>query len=202
MTNCAWVIDDHMLFNAGISRLLIGLNGIEKVLSFSSPQEVIDDRSLSPPKLVIADYFIPGFNIENWMPCLKELYTESPIVVISSSISSLDKERCLKLGATAYFEKHLDPQQVMSGLQQVMADCYEPKGMDSQIARNFSEGRLTNRQIEIIICLSRGLSLKLIAKKLDISTETVKTHISNLYRELNVSSKDEAILWAREHGLV
>ncbi len=202
MADCAWVIDDHQLFNAGISRLLVGLTGINNVFSFSSPQEIFDDSTLVSPNLIIADYFIPGFSVENWIPKLKVLFPRSPIVVISSSISSLDKNNCMELGAYAYFEKHLEPDVVLSGLQQVLDDCYKPENIESAIALELSEGRLTRRQIEILICLARGSSLKLIAHELDVSTETVKSHLSNLYRNLDVSSKDEAIVWARDHGLV
>jgi len=82
---------------------------------------VFDTPSLVAPNLIIADYFIPGFNIEEWMPKISSCYSESSIVVISSSISTLDKKRCMEWGAHAYFEKHLEPDAVLSGLQQV---CY------------------------------------------------------------------------------
>ena len=202
MNQFAWVIDDHQLFNAGISRLLVGLSGIDEVLSFASPQEAFDTQELVAPSLIIADYFIPGFNIEDWMPKLSRLYPTSPIVVISSSISTLDKKRCLEWGAHAYFEKHLEPDAVLAGLQQVLDDTYQQGNAESNIGMRLAGNILTNRQVEILICLARGSSLKLIADDLEVSTETVKTHLSNLYRNLNVSSKDDAILWAREHGLV
>ena len=202
MNQFAWVIDDHQLFNAGISRLLVGLSGIDEVLSFASPKEAFDTQELVAPSLIIADYFIPGFNIEDWMPKLSSLYPTSPIVVISSSISTLDKKRCLEWGAHAYFEKHLEPDAVLTGLQQVLDDTYKQGNAESNIAMRLAGNILTNRQVEILICLARGSSLKLIADDLGVSTETVKTHLSNLYRNLNVTSKDDAIVWAREHGLV
>ena len=202
MNQFAWVIDDHQLFNAGISRLLVGLSGIDEVLSFASPQEAFDTDASVAPSLIIADYFIPGFNIEDWMPKLSSLYPTSPIVVISSSISTLDKKRCLQWGAHAYFEKHLEPDAVLSGLQQVLDDTYKQGNTENNIAMRLAGNILTNRQVEILICLARGSSLKLMADELGVSTETVKTHLSNLYRNINVSSKDDAILWAREHGLV
>lgn len=202
MNQFAWVIDDHQLFNAGISRLLVGLSGVDEVLSFASPQEAFNTEAPIAPSLIIADYFIPGFSIEDWMPTLSALYPSSPIVVISSSISTLDKKRCMDWGAQAYFEKHLEPDAVLSGLQQVLDDTYKQSNAETGIAMRLADNILTNRQVEILICLARGSSLKLIADDLGVSTETVKTHLSNLYRNLNVSSKDDAIRWAREHGLV
>lgn len=198
----AWVIDDHQLFNAGLSRLLIGLDGIEKVKSFASPKEVFDCADLSSPRLIVADYFIPGYKIDEWMPKLLNLFSNASIVVVSSSISTLDRQRCLELGAKAYFEKHLEPDAVLSGLQDVLRNSYQPKKQKVSIAERFAEDKLTQRQTEIIILLARGSSLKVIAEELQISSETVKTHLSNLYQNLDISSKDEAIVWAREHGLV
>lgn len=202
MNQFAWVIDDHQLFNAGISRLLVGLNGVDEVLSFASPVEAFDVQNSVAPSLITADYFIPGFNIEEWMPKLSNLYPSSPIVVISSSISTLDKKRCMEWGAHAYFEKHLEPDAVLLGLQQVLDETYQQASVKKPIAIELAEDKLTNRQVEILICLARGSSLKLVAEELKVSTETVKTHLSNIYRSLNVSSKDDAIIWAREHGLV
>ena len=181
---------------------MTGLDGIENVESFASPEEIFDSTELSSPCLIVADYFIPGFKIETWMPKLGKLYPESSIVVVSSSISSLDRQRCKELGAKAYFEKHLEPDAVLSGLQDVLQNSYQPEKQEISIAERFAEDKLTQRQTEIIILLARGSSLKLIAEELQISSETVKTHLSNLYQNLDISSKDEAIVWAREHGLV
>ena len=108
----------------------------------------------------------------------------------------------MQLGAVAYFEKHLEPDAVLSGLQEVLQDSYQYDDEDCSIAERFAEDKLTQRQTEILICLARGASPKVIAQQLDISTETVKTHLSKLYQNLDISSKDEAIIWAREHGLV
>jgi len=202
MKKVAWVIDDHQLFNAGLSRLLIGLDGIEKVESFASPKEVFDATKLASPCLIVADYFIPGFKIDTWVPKLRELYPESSIVVVSSSISALDRQHCLRLGAKAYFEKHLEPDAVLSGLQDVLRNNYQPKEEVTTFAERLAEDKLTQRQTEIIIRLARGSSLKAIADEIGISPETVKTHLSNLYKKLDISSKSEAIIWAREHGLV
>ena len=58
MSKLAWVIDDHQLFNAGISRLLIELSGIDEVLSFANPREAFNIKSSVTPRLITADYFI------------------------------------------------------------------------------------------------------------------------------------------------
>ena len=202
MKKFIWVIDDHQLFNAGISRLLINLNGIDEVLSFSSPQEVFDAQKLVAPRLILADYFIPSFDVTEWMPKLNDLYSGSPMVVVSSSISTLDRKRALELGAIAYFEKHLEPDVVLMCLQQVLDDSYDTSKNSSSVIKEFANYNLTERQLDVLTCLARGHSLKLIALELGVSNETVKTHLSNLYRNINVSSKHDAICWARERGLI
>jgi len=207
MKRYAWVIDDHRLFNAGLSRLLTTLSGVDEVLSFANPQAAFDSKAEGKNvRIIISDYFMPGYKIDEWMPIMHEHYPNTPKVIISSSISSVDREKCLRLGAIAYFEKHLEPESVLLGLQQILDQCYEHKtGVISpaqQFAEQFSDYGLTPRQVEVLIRLARGLSYQSIALELGVSRETVKTHLSHLYGILNITSKSEAVDWARDHGLV
>mgnify|MGYP000179840576 CR=1 FL=1 len=196
MMGQALVIDDHNLFAAGMTSLIGNLPEIAAAAHFPNPEAAIAGAGTEPVVLVIADFYIPGFPAETWLPRLREHFAEATMVVVSSSLSRADREQSEAFGAAAFFEKHARPEWVLESLTALMAG-----GDVVPAARDDLAGTLSPRQIEILTELCRGGSQKEIAVSLGVSPETVKSHISRIYRELAVDGRQGAVDWAHRNGI-
>lgn len=191
---------------------MLTLDQIDDIESFDNPQSALDqnvtDQDLC---LIVADYFIPGFNIGDWLPLLREKYRNTPIVIISSSISRIDRAKCFEHGADAYYEKHSEPEDVLTALQKILNNHGKPKdtnlarplaNQSNNLTQKLTHSDLTKRQVDVLIYLTRGHSIKSIAAEFNLSTETIKSHTSQIYRKLGVSNREGACRWARDNGLI
>lgn len=194
MTTDAIVIDDHRLFGAGLCGLLEMVPGIETAKYFADPEAALTAPALDNVRVIISDFFIPGHMLTTSLPRLRKKFPTAKIVVVSASISRLDRETSEHAGADAYFEKSLQPELFLERLTALM----EGKEVESSTVEPSS--KLTPRQEDILIAMARGLNTKQIASDLGVSTETVKTHISRLYSALGVATRQAAVTWARENG--
>jgi len=195
-----WVIDDHQLFGAGMQQMLINATQHYDVQCFSAPQAAKKESPVEDLRLIIMDYYIPDADPLVWIEHFVENYPDTPIIVISSSISPSDKLNSLQVGASAYYPKHTSPPLIMAKICQWLEKGKANKECDTTLAE--SEHNLTPRQIDILIQLARGGSNKRIAKVLKISPETVKTHITAIYKIIDCDTRDQAIEWARLKGFV
>ena len=200
----ALIIDDHQLFAGGFSHLLSSIDSIDSVSCFSNPQCAVDmrleqDQEMS---LIVSDLFVPGYDMYIWFPKLRKRFPHAKLLVISSSISRSDRVDCLSAGADLYFEKHADPALVVEGITGLLTQAPINDDFLSRTAIEAQEIGLTNKQIDILVHLARGLSLKEIAVRFHISPETVKSHLSRVYAVIGVSGRSAASVWAKRHGLI
>jgi DNA-binding NarL/FixJ family response regulator len=198
----AIIIDDHQLFSGGFKHVLTGLHGVENAVSFDNPQSAIEAEFDEDVVLVVSDLYIPGYDMFIWIDRLRAHFDKAGLAVVSSSISRTDRRECLLAGADAYFEKHADPDLVVEGFSALLAKTKVQDGFLERTAREAQDIGLTHKQIDILVHLSRGLSLKEVAIRFEISPETVKTHLSNIYYILGVSGRSAASDWAKRHGLI
>ena len=195
----AYIIDDHNLFSGGMRELVLGLESISAATCFSTPSAALEFDPDYEVKLIVTDYYIPGFDMAEWITKFLTRFERVPLAVVSSSISRADRSTCLDAGASAYFEKQQPPEEVLNGFQRLLArECVALTNRETRIGSSL----LTERQIDILVQLARGMNTKQIAKLFELSPETVKSHISAIYKRLGVSGKSDAAEWARSNGFI
>jgi len=198
----AIIIDDHQMFSGGFKFILGSLGSITDVISFEDPQNAVESQAAEAVSLVVSDLYIPGYDMFVWIERLKATFKNACVVVISSSISRTDRTECLSAGADAYFEKHADPDIVVSGLERLLSRQKLDDKFLERTARDAQDMGLTQKQIDILVHLSRGLTVKEIAIRFKVSPETVKSHLARIYDTLGVGGRSAARDWAKRHGLV
>ena len=150
--------------------------------------------------LAILDFYIPGADTLSYIREFHGCHPGTPLVVISSSTSLADKKHCLDNGATAYYPKHAPPDVTLKSLTRFL---HKGEGYANQALELLPQRyNLTAKQVEILIQVARGYSNKKIASLLNISPETVKSHLAAIYRQTECANRDEAVQWARDKGLV
>lgn len=171
-------------------------------------------KTKSHPNVVLMDIDLPGMNGIEGMKLIKSQYPEIEIIMLTVYHDSHKIFDSLCAGASGYLLKHTSLPEIKESIDVVL---HGGSVMSPQIARKvmtyFSssghtpdlskesreandkngENELTLREREIVIGLVDGLSYKMIGDRMDISLDTVRAHIRNIYRKLHVNSKAEVI---------
>lgn len=196
------IADDHKLIVEGIKRALDESEDFEVVGEATSGSQVLPLVGRTNPDLVILDLRMPG---ADGLTCLSRIHKQYPhvkVVVLSVSTDENVIQTALKRGASAYIIKSINPIDLPSALRQAMeGTVYSAIGMPERDNPARAVG-LTERETAILTALARGLSNEAIGKELWVAEQTVKFHLTNIYRKLGVSNRTEAARLAYQHGLV
>lgn len=152
------------------------------------------------PNLYIIDYYIPGCHAPDLIAQVMEVQPASNIMVVSSSINPTDHKLAIDAGAKLFMNKSSEPSQLLEAVMSLLAGQIPdtPDVIKSDLSEKFN---LTPRQLEILSLVAKGFSNKEIARLLDVSPETVKSHLRDIFQRFGVANRIEAIDFARSNGL-
>jgi DNA-binding NarL/FixJ family response regulator len=198
------IADDHRLMLDGIRRALEADGGFEIVGETQNGTQVLPLVSETKPDLVLLDVRMPHMD---GLACLDEIHRRFPemkVVMLSASTSSELIEAALRRGATAYIAKSVDPVDLPSALRQAIeGNVFSATAFSGPAEGGGARAAgLTDRETSILRALARGLSNEEIAKELWVTQQTVKFHLTNIYRKLGVKNRTEATRLAYQQGLV
>jgi len=199
------IIDDHILFAEGMKFLLGTIDEHLETLYAENTQDglqlILDGGS---PDLILLDINLSGANGFCLMEQLQELNIWTPVLVVSATNSSSMADIALANGASGFVSKASDSQVLIEAIKTVLnGDTYLPSVHASNNKYSDEDvSRVTSRQHEILHLLSQGLLNKQIASELSISTNTVKAHLHEIFRLLNVNNRTAAVQSAHKCGLL
>ena len=198
------IADDHRLIVEGIRRALADADDFEVVGEASSGTQVLPLVRRSNPDLVLLDLRMPGLD---GLTALEQIKHENPdvkVVILSATTDQSVIQTALTRGASAYIIKSVNPPDLPATLRQAMAgNVFHAVGLPPQGQPTAAgELGLTTREIEILKALARGLSNQAIGKELYVAEQTVKFHLTNIYRKLNAANRTEAVRLAYQHGII
>lgn len=200
------IIDDHILFSEGMKFLLESFEQEIDTLyadDFKSALSVINEKG--HPDLILLDINLSGTNGFTLIKEFHKLDIWSPILVISATDSQSAAEIALEKGALGFVSKSSDSVTLLKAIKTVLkGDVYMPSfdPSHSVFGETKSVIKVTSRQHEILCLLSEGLLNKQIASELSISANTVKAHLHEIFRHLNVSNRTAAVQSAQKCGLL
>jgi DNA-binding NarL/FixJ family response regulator len=202
------VADDHRLLIEGVRLALAEQPDIEIVAEATSGSQVLPLVGQTSPDIVLLDIAMPGMDGLTCLELIRRRHPEVKVVMLSGSQETEQIQAALKRGASAYIVKTVDPIELPAILRQVAATT--SPSADSQVwgrqdvdeDRTALEQGLTRSEIAILKAVARGVSNQQIADELWVTEQTVKFHLTNIYRKLNVKNRTEATRFAYQHGLV
>ena len=198
------IADDHRLILEGIRRALADTDDFEVVGEASSGSQVLPLVRRFSPDLVLLDLRMPGIDGLSALDQIKHENPDVKVVILSATSDQSVIQTALSRGASAYVIKSVNPPDLAATLRQAMegnvfhAVGLPPQGQPSAA----SELGLTGREVEILKALARGLSNQAIGKELYVAEQTVKFHLTNIYRKLNAANRTEAVRLAYRHGII
>jgi two-component system, NarL family, nitrate/nitrite response regulator NarL len=206
------VVDDHPLFRDGLGSLLGQLLPGAAVLGADDAQAGLQLAERHPDiRLVLIDRNLPRMNGLAALPLFRQLLPAAGLVVVSADEQAADARAALAAGAQGFLPKSARPSVIQNALKLVLdGSVYVPpllldeqiRGAGADNAAAVDEHGLTQRQRQVLEKLCAGCSNKEIARDLHLAENTVKVHISAIFRALNIVSRTQAILAAHERNIV
>lgn len=188
------------------TRLIDGIPNFKCVCSFASGEEALRRLPEEEVDVVLMDIRLPRMSGIACTARLKPLLPDTQILILTVSADSETVFRALEAGADGYLLKRSSPEELQTAVLDVLKGGVP---MTSEIARrviasfrrptkNASSTKLTPREEEILILLSKGFVSKEIASQLGVSYETVRDHLKHIYEKLHVHSRGEAVARFKE----
>ncbi|UJF25226.1 response regulator transcription factor [Suttonella sp. R2A3] len=205
------LIDDHALFRQGLRFLLIqepeftvigeAANGVDGVALITTCQ----------PDIVLLDLDMPDINGLQTLIRISEVCPELPVLILTISENAADLQKCLSLGAKGYVLKNADTSFLINAIRRIMAgDKVLSPDMVSHLVEELHPAEsvdrlnalsaLTRREVEVLHYIARGISNKAIAAKLSLSENTIKVHVQNILKKLNLRSRVQAAVFANQYS--
>tara|TARA_R110002050_G_scaffold71891_3_gene154757 strand:+ start:155890 stop:156537 length:648 start_codon:yes stop_codon:yes gene_type:complete len=200
------LIDDHPLFRKGVGQIISDDDHFEVVGEAASGQEGLDLAQQLLPDMVLIDLHMKDMDGLETLRRFKATDLKARFVILTVSNAEDDLLEALRAGADGYLLKDMEPEDLTSDLLKAASGVTVLQDSLTEILKNalltpvtkpnITDVSLTARETEILECLAEGLNNKTIANKLGISDTTVKVHIKNLLRKLNLTSRLEAAVWS------
>jgi len=209
------IADDHEMIRDGLRSNITELVGDCDIITACNGAEasaLLENES--GYSLIILDLFMPETDGFALVRDTCDRFPDTPVVVMSASEDAGHMRKVIDTGASGYIPKSCGRKLMLSALELILnGGTYIPPGLLKADTTNYatltSDSRaidnqlhkpagLTERQLEVLHLLARGLPNKLIARELDVSEHTVKTHIRTLFAALNVNNRTQAVLVAQQ----
>ncbi len=196
--------DDHSLMIEAVTLALQDEPDLEIVGAAETGSQVLPLVQRTNPDIVVLDLLMPGIDGLTCIKLLRERFPQVGIAVLSGVDSDETVESVLNFGASVFISKSVDPHELAPALRQAADGAVrEPVGRAKSRSNPAAEHKgLTERELGVLRALGEGRSNKEIARSLWLAEQTVKFHLTNIYRKLEVRSRTEAVHWAYRHGLL
>jgi DNA-binding NarL/FixJ family response regulator len=212
------IVDDHALFRRGLEMVLDTEPDIELVGEASDGEEAVLKAGESLPDVILMDIRMPRSSGIEACRALKELVPSAKIVMLTISDEEEDLFEAIRAGASGYLLKDIPLDEVagtvraVNGGQSLINPSMAGKLLTefAALARRDEEEppqqvpapRLTEREIQVLRLVARGMNNRDIAKELFISENTVKNHVRNILEKLQIHSRMEAVMVAVREKLI
>jgi len=199
------IADDHGLVRAGLTELIATFDDVEVIGAAAGGEQAVAMAVEHSPDIVLMDLEMPEVDGIEATRRILELAPSTRVVILTSFS---DRERILKAldaGAVGYLLKDAEPGELARGIAAAARgeSPLDPRAAGTVIAARTptSQADLSDREREVLALLAGGMANKQIALQLGISEKTVKAHLTNVFRQIKVTDRTQAALWAREHGI-
>ena len=206
------IFEDNRSLRQGLFQLISGSDGFHCVGAYEDCLDLLQNIEDTKPDVVLMDIQMPGINGIEAVKMLREKYPELKILMQTIFEDNEKIFQSILAGASGYILKNTSPVRILDFIKETyeggapMSPSVATKVLKIVASQSTSETvdtfNLSDREKEVLSCLVKGMSYKLIANACFISIDTVRGHIRNIYEKLHVHSKGEAVATAIKSKIV
>lgn len=202
------LVDDHEMVRIGVSAYLQSQKDMEVVGEATNGQEAVQMALELRPDLILMDMVMPIMNGAEATKAIIDQWPEAKIMIVTSFLDDDKVYPALQAGAVSYILKTSKASRIADSIRETMngTPVLEPEVMTKMMKQMRHERvlheELTEREMEILLLLARGLTNQEVADQLFIAVKTVKTHVSNILAKLEVHDRTQAVIYAFQHKLI
>jgi len=205
------IVEDHKRLREGLVQLIENSEGYTVCAVFPNANNIVKNLRNCLPDIVLLDIQMPGINGIEALGLIRKEFPDLKII-IQTVFEDEDKIfAAICAGASGYILKNTPPQKYLEAIAEAHAGGAPITGniaakvltifRQNNPTPNTENFKLSDREKEILDCLVKGLSYKMIADKCNISYDTVRFHMKNIYSKLHVNSMTEAVAKAIQNKL-
>jgi DNA-binding NarL/FixJ family response regulator len=208
------IMDDQRLFTRGLSGLVDMLPGVQVVGIAYDGEEAVALCREEEPDVVLMDISMPKMDGISATREIKDLLPRTAVIILTGHEEDEHVFEGIKAGAQGYLLKDSELEDLSRAIRTVYAgNTIIAPDLAQKMLNTFEGGKLgadsrlappplTERELEIIRALARGMSDRQISQSLGISEKTVRNHTSNIYRKLHIFDRTQAVIYAVREGVI
>ena len=199
------IADDHDLVRDTLAAFLKAEGGFETVLACDLHEAVAHIEADGPYDLVLLDYGMPGMDGLSGLTTTLQISGGKPVALMSGIAKRATAEEALEAGAIGFLPKTMGAGSLVNAIRfMAMGERYVPvefmQAKEDEVVNPLAD-KLSDRELEVLDGLCRGLANKEIARELDLAEVTIKLHVKNLCRKLDARNRTHAAMIAKEAGM-
>ncbi len=214
------IADDHALLRQGIKRVLNFESDLEVIGEAEDGQEALARTLVLQPDILLLDINMPGLNGIEVAKQLQTAKCKTKVIALTIHDSDNYVLELLKNGALGYLLKDVEPTVLIKAIhvvyqgdafvypelaERLFGDIGESEDVNEKAREMWEDGRserLTSRELEVLACVAKGFNNQDIADELHVSEKTVKNHLTNIFRKLNVNDRTQALVYVLKNRII
>jgi DNA-binding NarL/FixJ family response regulator len=205
------IYEDNPQLREGLTMLINGSEGFEVLAAYKNCNNVVDEVQAWKPDVILMDIDMPGTNGIEGLKQIRAVGSEVKILMLTVFDDNKNVFDAIKAGASGYILKKTAPARLLEYIAEAASGgAPMTSSIATQVLKMFSESNkdsgedynLSDREKQVLSLLVNGYSYKMIAAEMNISIDTVRSHIKKIYEKLHVNSKSEAVAKAFKDKIV
>lgn len=196
-------VDDHAIFRGGLASLISAYPDLTLVAEAANGRDAVEQYRRHRPDVTLMDLSMPLLTGVEAIGAIRAEFPEARIIALTTWDGDADIHRALKAGASGYLLKDVVSEEVVSAIRQVHAGGRViPPEVAARLADFTPRVELTEREIEVLGQMAKGLSNKEIGAALGRTEATIKVHVLHILQKLEASDRTDAVTIGLKRGII
>jgi DNA-binding NarL/FixJ family response regulator len=197
------VVDDHPVVRSGLGSVIAQHPELELAAEASDGRQAVERFREHRPDVVLMDLRMPGMGGVEAIRTIKSEFPDARILALTTYEGDVDIHRALEAGARGYLLKDMLLTDVLTAIRAVhRGERVIPLAVAARLAEFTPRTDLSEREVQVLQLVSRGLSNRDVANVIGRTDETVKVHLKNIFAKLGVADRTEAVTLALARGIL
>jgi len=197
------LVDDHPIMREGIATVIGTEPDMVLAAEASNGREAIEQFRAHRPDITFMDLQMPVMNGTEAILAIRKEFPDARIVVLTTYSGDIQASRAFRAGASGFLLKDMVRKELIETVRSVHHGKKKiPPEIAVELAEHHTDEALTGREIEVLQQVAAGNANKIVANKLCVSEETVKTHMKSILAKLSANDRTHAVTIALKRGII